>query len=303
MGPPLPSVEGVEHRDVSVRGLRLHVALAGPSDGAPVVLQHGWPQHWYAWRRLMGPLAAAGHRVIAPDFRGFGWSEYPADDDFRKETLAEDLVALCTELGHDQIAFVGHDWGCWVGWLLCLGHPELVERAVLLSVRSPLPAERIGAGDVAGLARLWYQLVIASPGPRAGKLAFFGRVLEAIGSDSWEPADRAAYLEPLAQPAQVRASTLLYRQFVTRELPGVVGGRYAGGRLTMPIRFLVGRDDPLYGEGMEDEPSAHADDYAGEALAGVGHCLPEDAPELLRSRVLEFLGTKRACATATPSRN
>jgi pimeloyl-ACP methyl ester carboxylesterase len=288
MGPPLPRVEGVEHRDVTVRGLRLHVALAGPSDGPPVVLQHGWPQHWYAWRHLIGPLAKAGHRVIAPDFRGFGWSEHPPDEDFRKETLAEDLVALCAKLGHERIAFVGHDWGCWVGWLLCLGHPELVERALLISVRSPLPAKRIRAADVAGLARLWYQLVIASPGPRTAKVAFFGQVLDAIG-DGWGPDARAAYLEPLRQPAQVRASTLLYRQFLEHELPLVIGGRYAGKRLTMPIRFLVGRDDPLYREGMEDEPAAHAADYAGEALASVGHCLPEEAPDLLRSRLLEFL--------------
>src|SRR4051794_10558857 len=115
MPPSMPHVDGVEHQEVVVRGLRLHVAVAGPPGGPPVVgvgpggvvargrglraaaagppggppvvMQHGWPQHWYEWRHLFTPLAQAGYRVIAPDFRGFGWSEFPPDEDFRKDTL------------------------------------------------------------------------------------------------------------------------------------------------------------------------------------------------------------------------
>jgi pimeloyl-ACP methyl ester carboxylesterase len=289
----VPYVDGVEHQEVVVRGLRIHLAVAGPPDGRPVILQHGWPQHWYEWRHLFGPLAATGHRVVAPDFRGFGWSEHPPDEDFRKETLVDDLVALCAELGHSRVAFVGHDWGCWVGWLLCLRRPDLVERAMLLSVRPPFPAERIDPAAVALLARLWYQVVIASPIPRGAKLAFFRRLLEELGRGA-DPRVLDAYLDPLRQPAQVRASTLLYRQFLTRELPGLAGGRYADGRLTMPIRFLVGRDDPLFSEEIVDEAAPHADDYAGEALPGVGHFVPEDAPDLLRERLLDFLGVQVA---------
>jgi pimeloyl-ACP methyl ester carboxylesterase len=289
MAASVPHVDGVEHRDVTVGGLRLHVAVAGPADGRAVVLQHGWPQHWYEWRHLIGPLAEAGHRVIAPDFRGFGWSEHPVDEDFLKETLVDDLVALCAKLGHRRVAFVGHDWGCWVGWLLCLRHPELVERAVLLSVRPPFPPERIDPAPLRRLAQLWYQLVIASPAPRPARVAFFRQVLERGRSDAWEPGEVNAYLDPLRQPAQMRASTLLYRQFITRELPELVGGRYARGRLTMPIRFLVGRDDPLFYEEIVDEAAPRADDYAGEALPGVAHFLPDEAPDLLRERVLDFL--------------
>jgi pimeloyl-ACP methyl ester carboxylesterase len=287
--PRLPQPEGVEHRDVIVRGLRLHVALAGPEDGPPVVLQHGWPQHWYEWRHLIGPLAAAGKRVIVPDFRGFGWSEHPPDGDFRKQTLADDLVALCAELGYERIAYVGHDWGCWVGWLLCLGQPQLIERALLISVSPPFPPEGPPTpGDLVRLSRLWYMLVLGSPLPALGKVPFIRQVLLQGRQDAWGPGELEAYLEPLRQPAQQRATTLLYRQFVTRELAGVLGGQHQG-RLTMPVRFLTGRQDPLFDERALDLARPHADDYDGEALEGVGHFLPEEAPDLLRERALAFL--------------
>lgn len=74
---PLPHVEGVEHRWVDANGLRMHVAEAG--SGTPVLLLHGWPQHWYEWREVM-PALAGEARLIAPDWRGAGWSATPAAD-------------------------------------------------------------------------------------------------------------------------------------------------------------------------------------------------------------------------------
>jgi pimeloyl-ACP methyl ester carboxylesterase len=283
MSLPLPHVDGVDHQDVVVRGLRMHVAFAGPATGHPVVLQHGWPQHWYEWRYLIGPLAQAGYRVIVPDFRGFGWSEYPPDEDFRKETLVDDLIALIAELGYGPVSFVGHDWGCWAGWLLSLRRPELVDRAVMLSVRSPVPPERIDPGALGRLASLWYQIPLASPLPGAAKLAALGRFRLGVPD---------VYVEPLRQPSLMRASTLLYRQFLTRELGPLLAGRYRSQRVTVPVLFLVGDRDPLFYEEMVDEHLTHVDDYRGEVLRGVAHFIPEEAPDVLRERVLAFLGAR-----------
>ena len=301
MPPSMPHVDGVEHREVLVRGLRLHVALAGPAGGHPVVLQHGWPEHWYEWRFLIGPLADAGYRVIAPDFRGFGWSEYPPDEDFLKETLVDDLIALCAELGHERISIVGHDWGCWVGWLLCLRRPELVDRAVLLSAPPPFPPERIELAALARLGRLAYQLPIAAPLPNAVKLRFFRRMGERLGTGAPDGQDLEAFVHTLNQPAQVRASTLLYRQFLLREVGPLVARRYGGQRLTVPVTYLIGSEDLLFYDGLVDEPAPHADDYQGEVLRGVGHFIPEEVPDLLRERVLGFLGAPESQGkVATP---
>jgi pimeloyl-ACP methyl ester carboxylesterase len=290
MPPALPHVDGVEHQEVVVRGLRLHLAVAGPPAGPPVVMQHGWPQHWYEWRHLFAPLAAAGYRVMAPDFRGFGWSEYPPDEDFRKDTLADDLSALCRELGYERISFIGHDWGCWVGWLLCLREPQLIERAVMLSVRAPFPPDEIDPAALGRLLRLAYQVPLAAPMPLRAKRAALGAVGSALDRGSSFRIDREAYVPVLVQPSVMRATTLLYRQFLTRELPQLIAGRHRGERIAVPIRFLVGDRDPLYYEELVEEQAPHIDDYEGESLSGVGHFIPEEVPDLLRERVLGFLG-------------
>ena len=106
----------------------------------------------------------------------------------------------------------------------------------------------------------------------------------------------------LEQPSQMRATTLLYRQFLTRELPGLIGRRYAGQRLAMPVLFLIGSEDLLFYEGLVDEAAQHADaEYRGEVLRGVGHFIADEVPDLLRERVLSFLGAPASQGTfATP---
>ncbi len=289
--PPLPHVEGVEHRDVLVRGLRLHVALAGPEDGRPVVLQHGWPQHWWSWRHLIGPLAEAGHRVIVPDFRGFGWSEYPVDEDFRRETLVDDLFALCAELGHMRFAYVGHDWGAWVGWLACLRPASPVERALLVSVGPPFPPPGgPGPDALLRLAKLWYQAVLGSPHPGAGQASpsrgrSSSRAAAARGSvASWSPTSPRCVSRRRHAPRRCSTGSS------SRATWGrVIGGRYAEGQLPMPVRFLTGRDDPLFDEASLEVARPHAEDYEGEALDGVAHFVPEEAPDVLRERALALL--------------
>ena len=91
----MPPVPGVEHRDVAVNGVRLHVAEAGV--GPPLILLHGWPQHWWCWRRLMLRLAE-DYRVLAPDLRGWGWSEAPRDN-YAKDTFAADILTLMAAEG------------------------------------------------------------------------------------------------------------------------------------------------------------------------------------------------------------
>lgn len=130
---PLPSVHGVEHGFAHVDGLRIHYAHAGSGD--PLVLVHGWPQHWFAWRAVIGPLSTR-YQVICPDFRGLGWSHGSASDHSLRR-LGDDIVGLLDALGIDRARLVGHDLGGGAGYQACLDHPERIERFVALTTIPP----------------------------------------------------------------------------------------------------------------------------------------------------------------------
>jgi pimeloyl-ACP methyl ester carboxylesterase len=282
---PLPHVEGVRHRDVVVRGLRLHVAEAG--EGEAVVLQHGWPQHWWEWRHLI-PALAERYRVICPDLRGFGWSEAPPDDDYRKESMVDDLLAMLGELGIDRIRFVGHDWGGFIGYLLALRPQHPVERMVLMS--APPPWIPPGPPDPKRLAKLSYQLPIVVPAPRAFRTKVAESLLRAGRVDEgFKREELEVYLAPLRLASGARATTRLYRTFQRREVPPIMRGHYLQRRLSVPTRLLIGKKDLLYDPGLEELLRMNADDVEVEAIDDASHFIPEEKPELVRDRVLGFL--------------
>jgi epoxide hydrolase 4 len=128
----------LESRIITVGDVSLHVVLAGPADGEPVILLHGYPEFWYAWRGPMAVLAEAGFRVIVPDQRGYNLSDKPASiDAYKLDRLAGDVVGLADALGYDKFFLAGHDFGGQVTWWTLLLHPERVEKAVVINKEHP----------------------------------------------------------------------------------------------------------------------------------------------------------------------
>ena len=278
--PTLPALDGVHHRDVTVDGVRLHVAQAG--EGPPVVLQHGWPQSWWAWRRVIGPLAES-HHVVCPDLRGLGWSDAPAGG-YDKERFASDLIGVLDALGLERVRLVGHDWGGFAGFLACLRAPERFSGYLALGIPHPWPPP--GRPDPRRLARLWYQAVLASPvigGRRLRRRGAARQVLRWAGAGAWDDETLERYADTLATPGAARATVAIYRTFLTRELIPLVRGRYLGERLRVPTRLLVGERDPVVPADGLDGYAEHADDMTVEVLPDTGHWVPEERPE----RVLE----------------
>lgn len=289
----LPHVDGVEHRWVEAGGVRLHYAEAG--EGEPLVLVHGWPQHWFEWRDVIGPLAER-HRVICPDLRGFGWSEAPGAG-YEKETLAGDLIALFEALGLERVRLVGHDWGGFVGFLICLRRPDLVERFLALNIIHPWP--KVGARSLFDVWRPMHAYFLSTPviGERALRhaSALVRRVLEAAAHPgTFTPTELDAFAAPLREPPRARATVSLYRSFLLRELPALARGRYADARLRPPTLLLFGADDLVITErflrGFED----HADDMELELVPGTGHFIVDEQPELVTERALAFFDVSGA---------
>src|SRR3954464_1141524 len=130
--PRQPPIPGVKHRHVDV-GVRLHVAEAGRGD--PLVLLHGWPQHWWCWRHLI-PRLAESYRVLAVDLRGWGWSDAPGGS-YSKDSFCRDLVGLLDAEGLDRVRLIGHDWGGFTSFLMALEHPERGEGVGTLRIAPP----------------------------------------------------------------------------------------------------------------------------------------------------------------------
>src|SRR5215212_8746827 len=283
MPPPLPELPGVEHRFETVDGIRMHYAEAG--EGEPVVLLHGWPQHWWMWRDFIGPLAER-FRVIVPDLRGHGWSDKPRSS-YRKTEFLDDVVALLDRLGLERVRFVGHDWGGWTGMLAGLNAPERIERLVVMSI--PHPWRR--RPDPRLLAAALYQPVVAGP---LGKLVMqrlgFARVVlkagRSIGSFSDEELD--AYDAVMRESGAADATVRIYRTFLLHEAAPWANGGFRSDRLTVPTLWLVGERDPL-ASASDDGYRDHADDMTLEFIPDASHFMPEELPLELRDRVLDFL--------------
>jgi len=142
-----------ESRLIDTNSIKLAVYEAGPEDGLPVILCHGFPELAYSWRQQIPALAAAGCRVICPDQRGYGRSDKPsAVRDYSIQHLTGDLIGLLDHYGIERAVFVGHDWGGLVVWQVPLLHPDRVAGIAGLGVPF-IP--RAAEDPIATFRRMW----------------------------------------------------------------------------------------------------------------------------------------------------
>jgi pimeloyl-ACP methyl ester carboxylesterase len=286
---PFPEVEGVTHRFVDVDGLRMHVAEAG--EGDPLVMLHGWPQHWYEWRKQI-PVLSKHYRVICPDLRGLGWTDAPPSG-YDKETLAADIVKLLDALGLERVRLMGHDWGGWCGYIICLRHPERVERYLALNI--PPPWGKIDLRSLIALPRFAYQWFLASPlGPRVlrsrpGFVRWFIRGFSPR-KESWTEEDLNQFAHALQEPERARASQQIYGTFAFKEFPKIARGEYNSLRLTTPTLLLVGEQDPVVRKNLLRGYEPFVDDLKIEFFPDAGHFIVEEKPDVVNERALEFFG-------------
>jgi pimeloyl-ACP methyl ester carboxylesterase len=289
MSDEFPLVEGVEHRFIDASGLRVHVAEASPSApaGAPVLLLHGWPQHWYMWHPVIGALRDE-RRLLAPDLRGFGWSEAPGHG-YDGETFAADQVALLDSLGIERAFVAGHDWGGWTAILLGLLHPERVERLVVLNAPHPWP--QITPKLVAEGWRSWYTWLIATPGlgPALLRHGWVARTVLGHGNvnDPFAPEELDVYVRSFRERPRATAASHLYRYY-QRVFREVLAGRWRDHRLTVPTRIVFGERDRWVSPKLLAGHEGHADDMEVELVPDSGHFIVNERPELVVRRIRDF---------------
>jgi pimeloyl-ACP methyl ester carboxylesterase len=284
MDRPIPEVPGVEHHFVNAGGLRTHVAEAG--EGAPLVMVHGWPQNWWMWRDLIGPLAES-HRVICPDLRGFGWTAAPPGG-YDPEIFARDVIALLDAMEiTEPVDLVGHDWGGWTGFMLCLRHPSRIRRFLALNILHPFP--RRSLRGLLNVWRFWYQWVLAAPGI-GSRANLFSPVLRWIGSRQahWGPAELSVYIDQFREPERALAASLLYRHAVLRLEPAAVRGLYHKLTLETPTLLLFGTEDHVQNHRLLQGFERNAPNMRVELVPDCGHFIVDERPELVLTRAREL---------------
>jgi pimeloyl-ACP methyl ester carboxylesterase len=282
---------------VDVGDLRLHAVTGG--EGPPLLLVHGWPQTWYAWRMLM-PALARDFSVIAVDQRGIGLSGKPQEG-YDTGTLASDLVALMDALGHPRFALYGTDVGMPIAYALAADHPDRVDRLVVSE--APLP----GVSPSPPLflppllnARLWHlafnQLPVINEQLVTGREdIFFGAEFDASAGTHKLPADVVTYyVDTLASdPDHLRGSFGFYRA-----LPATIAQNQQRRerRLTLPVLAIGGGESA--GEGPGNAMKLAADNVQAVVLPGSGHWVAEQAPDELLTVLTAFLAPYREAAAA-----
>ena len=279
-------------RFVDTGDLRLHAVTGG--NGPPLLLVHGWPQTWYAWRMLM-PALARDFSVVAVDQRGIGLSDKPQHG-YDTATLASDLVALMDVLGHSRFALYGTDVGMPIAYALAADHRDRVDR--LAVSEAPLPG--ISPSPPLFLppplnARLWHLAFNQLPKINEQLVTgrediFFGAEFDASAGTNKLPDDVVRYyIDTLAaDPDHLRGSFGFYRA-----IPASIAQNQqrTTPRLTLPVLAIGGAESS--GAGVGNTMKLAADDVQTVVLAGSGHWVAEQAPEQLLAALTAFLAPYR----------
>jgi pimeloyl-ACP methyl ester carboxylesterase len=282
---------------VAANGARFHLVEAGT--GPLVLLLHGFPEFWWAWRHQLPALADAGFHAVAMDLRGYGGSDMTPRG-YDPFTLAADVAGVVRALGAPRATLVGHGIGGFVGWSTAVLQAPFVERLGVVSARHPRHARTGGSRRLVGLsATLEFQLprlperrLIADDG------AWVGQLLDRWSAPGWPDAETSArYREAmLIWPAPHCA--LEYLRWLVRSSIRTDGRRFAA-RMREPVRVPVlnlygGLDRLIASSDARDDRQYMQAPYRSVELAGAGHFPHEEAPERFTQELLGWLAEKDA---------
>jgi pimeloyl-ACP methyl ester carboxylesterase len=282
------------HRFVAANGGRFHVAEAG--DGPLVLLLHGFPQFWWAWREQLPALAAAGYHAVAMDLRGYGGSDKPPRG-YDTPTLTADVAGVVRALGAGRAVVVGHDWGAWIAWSMPALQPRVTEAVGVLSMGHPLTMRHSVAGgrQLRATGRLLkFQLPI-TPERSLAQGSGVVDVLTAWSAPGAIAGETVHRYQRAMQLPFVAHTSMEYYRWVVRSVLRRDGRRFAAAvrrPLDVPVLQLHGGLDPWV---LPETAAASRRWVTGpmtyRVLPEAGHFLPDEAPAEVSAALLGWLAT------------
>ncbi|MGA1342329.1 MAG: alpha/beta fold hydrolase [Hyphomonas sp.] len=311
---------GVTQRRMATNGIELNVAEAGK--GPLVLLLHGFPESWYSWRHQFAPLAAAGYHVAAPDMRGYGKSDRPADiPAYNQQEVTRDIIGLIPALGHETAIVIGHDWGAPTAWATALFHPDRVRAVGALSVpfMPRLPVAPMAMMREMFKGQFFYQLYFQEPGIAEAEFeADIRRALRKFltlaggETDLSKLAPRkdtddllSGLPEPDVLPPWLSEADLDFYagEFTRSGMRGPINyyrnhdlywklTEGAPTTITQPAMFVAGTNDGVVmmaAEAIKMMPSFVPDLRINRMIPGIGHWTQQEAPDVVNQTILDFL--------------
>lgn len=274
--------------------MRLHVVEAGPPDGPPVLLLHGFPEFWWSWRHQLPALAAAGFRAVAPDLRGYNRSDKPRGlSAYRLDRLAGDVRALLDDLSPEPVPVVAHDWGGAAAWWAALLFPERIARLAAINCPHPVAFRRALRTDRDQRRRASYILYFQLPFLPERKLAaesfrpLRSMLLRRSRPGTFTEDDLARYAAAWARPGALTATLAWYRAALRRPPP-----RPPRIVVEPPVRILWGERDTALGPQLVEPTAALCRDVEIARLPESGHWCHLEEPARVNELLLDFLAAK-----------
>ncbi len=289
-----------DHQTILTNGVRLHVVLAGPADGKPVILLHGFPEFWYGWHNQINFLAEHGYRVIVPDQRGYNLSEKPTGiEAYDLSVLAKDVTGLMDALGYEQTYLVGHDWGAAVSWWTATLYPERIKKMAILNVPYPtLMGKAYQSGNLAQLFKSWYIFFFQIPKlPDAMLGAMNARGIEQVlvsssKRNSFSEEDLVEYRRAWAQPGAITAMLNWYRaagrSFMALRPPKDAAQQPAP-RVLVPTLILWGERDVALDKSLAQPSLDICEDGRVVFFPKATHWVQHDEADAVNAHLIEHL--------------
>lgn len=268
-----------------INGLRLHYAEIG--SGPLVVLLHGFPQCWYEWHNVMPRLGARFH-AIAPDLRGYNWSDKPYGvDAYYVRKVSADIAALIESFGEEQAFVVGHDWGGMVAWDLATHYPDLVKKLVVINAPHPGTLSR----DLRSLPQFTSSLyALFFQMPLLPEVVVRLTLRQSLKGSAFAP--RAFSEEALdiyengaSQPGAVSAMLNYYRA-TARESLRELWTEYP--MVMQPTMVIWGVKDFALRTHLLDGLEKWVPKLRIERIEDSGHWVPEEKPHLVTELLVDF---------------
>lgn len=287
-------MDNLEKQFIRVGDIQLHVVMAGPEDGEPIILLHGFPEFWYGWKNQIPFLAEQGYRVIVPDQRGYNLSDKPdAARHYTLDTLAQDVVNLATALNYDKINLVGHDWGGVVAWWVATLFPDKLKKLIILNVPYPtVIAHQLMKGNIIQLLKSWYIGFFQIPfiPETLVSLSDYEIMANAIQQSatpgSFSTEDMNLYRRAWSQPGAMTSMMNWYRALARN---AIENDSHIEQHIVTPTLILWGEKDRFLGKEMA-QPSVELCDK-GELIfyPDATHWLQHDKADSANEEIHRFL--------------